>query len=350
MNEDIPLPDSEYSSQLKFIDDTEKNLFEKARRTDGFLFDFEVEDIVNYNEPMKRDEIVFLISGCQKLIYRLRSQLSTWLPMVQHYYFVVDKPIANLSNVVVIDQYSRKSSNRGPDEFSSDLDSGERQWRSILWLQENKPELLAKVKWIALINDETWMNVPKLLDFLSNYNHNYNVAIGQVFHELFIKNRTFLQGGGGIVFSRTAFLAVAKQLFNPYCRYNKPHADLSLSSCYKIAGTLLVHSNLFHQWSIGYEKLFNCYLIMPQFYVNQISFHYINNHMVKLKMSCDSAYYWGYEEPQDCLKLKKITNNSLYLELPNLTNLKYTFFEKKPSEGGVENEYLKQGIFAEKWW
>lgn len=325
ISDNVILPHfSDYANNLQFSDSIEENLFHQARMADEFLMDFEAEDKMNFHEPLHIDQVAFLVIGSsKKRTFRLLSQYRSWLSMTRHFFLIAGEPIDNLPNVIVINSNSPNS-----PITDSLIDSGEILWRSILWMKENQPKLLAKLKWITIVADDTWLNIPKLLDFLSNYNHNYNLAIGQVSHNFLVQNRTFLQGRSGIIFSQRAFSTLTEHLFKPYCRYNKPHGDLSLWSCYKVAGTLLVHSYRFHQWSVDMEKLWRYYVLMPNFYTNEISYSYMNNHLVKLKMTCDSAYYWGFEEPQDCEDLKRVTNGSLYLELAATTNLKYEFLEE----------------------
>lgn len=334
-NESVVLPYEEYAEQLKFFDSTERNLFTKARNTTGFLYDFQVEDEINYSQPVDIDEVAFLILGCKKLSHRLLSQFQSWIPHTRHYFFFTDKPVKKLPNVIVI------SSNTADSFGSGYLSAGERHWQSVLWLKREKPELLKKLKWMVLSDDDTWFNIPKLLDVLSNYNPDYNVAVGQVFHDLFTKNRTFLQGGSGMVFSRSASLAISNQLFKPWCRYNK-HGDLSLWNCYKVAGTLLVHSDRFHQWSVELEKVENKYILKPSQFVNAVSYHYINNHLVMFTMACDSAVYWNYPETEDCKAFRQTRNGSKELVLAAPTNLRYSFFESLTSSGSAIEEYQRE--------
>lgn len=303
----------------KFQNEFDGQIYEKAKKSPGYLFDFELLNLAKpnnvYREPVKSSDIVFLVLGARKLYYRSLSQVRTWLIWADHYYLVTDKPLPDLPNYVVVSAYNNRS------HYES---AGERHWRSVLWLEKHKPELMSK-KWFVLLDDDTWMNVPALCRYLRDFNPDWNVVIGEVSHNHFLYNRTFLQGGAGEVFSRTAFAAMARVLFTRGCRYNR-HGDSSLWSCYKVAYTTQIHSDKFSHYSVPVEKFPTYYALYPPNYLSQISFHHMNNYYVKMTLTCDVAKYWNVAEPKECEMMRKNPKKTYVTKLPALNNLGYPFF------------------------
>ncbi|CAF2065851.1 unnamed protein product [Rotaria magnacalcarata] len=119
-------------------------------------------------------------------------------------------------------------------------DAQHRQLRMIKHLAEKNSHLLTNTRWIALIDDDTWLNVNQTLLLLSMLDWHKPIAVGHILTEQESdKDLLYLSGGAGIFLSMPAFSIIASKLYNscPFCRYN----DLTIGVCLAMSGIERLH-------------------------------------------------------------------------------------------------------------
>src|SRR5437660_6727 len=66
--------------------------------------------------------------------------------------------------------------------------------------------LLENIRWIGLIDDDTWINVKRIIDVLSFLNWKRSMIVGHILAEhLNDEDLLYTSGGGGIFLSRPTF-------------------------------------------------------------------------------------------------------------------------------------------------
>jgi hypothetical protein len=123
---------------------------------------------------------------------------------------------------------------------TSYVDAQHRQLRMIKHIIEENPHLLVNIRWIALIDDDTWLNVNQTLLVLSLLDWYKPIAVGHILTEQESdQDLLYLSGGAGIFLSRPAFSVISSKLYNscPFCRYN----DLTIGVCLAMSGIERVH-------------------------------------------------------------------------------------------------------------
>ena len=105
-------------------------------------------------------------------------------------------------------------------------------------------------KWLVIVDDDTILGVQKLLEQLTCYDHEKDLALGQRYGFRVAKGGygyDYITGGGGMVFSR----ALVKKIFGGKndCECPKDNApdDMHLGACLSSLGVPITHSDRFHQ-------------------------------------------------------------------------------------------------------
>lgn len=102
-------------------------------------------------------------------------------------------------------------------------------------------------RWLLVADDDTLISIPRLLDLLSCFDPEEDVALGERygFGATTERGYDYLTGGSGMVFSRKT----VERIINSPCSCSKADSpdDMTLGVCLKQLGVSLVHSPLFHQ-------------------------------------------------------------------------------------------------------
>ena len=104
--------------------------------------------------------------------------------------------------------------------------------------------LLTDIRWIGLIDDDTWLNVEKTLSILSVFDWKRSIAIGHILTEQEDdRDLLYVAGGGGIFLTQLAFVDIATNLYQscPFCKYN----DVTIGACAAISNVQRLHIPMF---------------------------------------------------------------------------------------------------------
>ena len=104
--------------------------------------------------------------------------------------------------------------------------------------------LLKNIRWVALIDDDTWLNVNRTIEILSLLNSKQPIIVGHILTEQeSSQDLLYTSGGAGTFLSESAFTIIASKLYDscPFCKYN----DLTIGTCASISNIERVHIPLF---------------------------------------------------------------------------------------------------------
>ncbi|KAL0040485.1 hypothetical protein WJX77_008486 [Trebouxia sp. C0004] len=88
-----------------------------------------------------------------------------------------------------------------------------RQLHGMKWIYNNRKDLVSK-KWFFFVDDDTWVNVPSLLDYISWFPE----ALPLSFSHIYLRHeRAVYNGGAGMLFSKEAFRRIAVSMFTDAC-------------------------------------------------------------------------------------------------------------------------------------
>ena len=210
-------------------------------------------------------DVLFIVMGSTKYVDRARLLAETWLRWTQ-----TDRVI-----------FTETVKANGQD----------RQRRGSQWLMANSPVLVKKVKWIMLVDNEAWINVPALLSYLQWFDHRLSLSLGYIWDNTWMPGWSSFSEGGGVILSQTAFVSMARAMYGEECPFH-PYDDVTWMQCQKVKGVTKIHSNRFFP-DTG-TLMIPPYRLTPVEYAGKITFQHINNPVIVRRLTCDVGAYWKW--------------------------------------------------------
>ncbi|DBA79513.1 TPA: hypothetical protein ACH3X2_007775 [Trebouxia sp. C0005] len=125
-----------------------------------------------------------------------------------------------------------------------------RQLHGMKWIYNNRKDLVSK-KWFFFVDDDTWVNVPSLLDYISWFPE----ALPLSFSHIYLRHdRAVYNGGAGMLFSKEAFRRIAAGLIRSQCTrslINSWQKRCGVGASDYMAGQLRSHAKPWPQLRIG---------------------------------------------------------------------------------------------------
>ncbi|KAI4462234.1 ionotropic receptor 20a-related [Holotrichia oblita] len=117
-----------------------------------------------------------------------------------------------------------------------------------------------RFKWVVLSDDDTLFSIPRLQQFLTCYDPNWIIAIGERYgyNVLSSEGYNYITGGGGTIFSKKMIQLLTKP-GNCVCPSPSTPDDMFLGICISKLDGKMVHSPFFHQarpmdYAVNYLK------------------------------------------------------------------------------------------------
>jgi hypothetical protein len=213
--------------------------------------------------PTSKQEILVVVMCSTDLPARAQELSASWLRWFPRYLVISDGEIAGVDVTVLSTEMVLKiASNIATDNTTTGILSHRRslqkndtnyftanlrQLVSLKWL-EHKPDVMKGIKWIFLVDDDTFVNVPFLMRFVQPLPHELPLLVGHMWDAAVwepIRNISWPSGGAGMLLSRTAYSRIVPKLFTDACHVTRSHNDLTLGLCAPNASVAKVHSQKF---------------------------------------------------------------------------------------------------------
>lgn len=283
----IILAGSRISSKLR-------RLAKMSPRT--FMYDFEFFAWHNKETgnpkrfPVSVTDVLFVTVGFSKYRNLSRINTLTWLNRTEYYIFA-DVNDSSIPNFFTLPEIRGKTSLQ---------DSKHRQLRGVVWLMKSK-RIDSSKKWIFVCDDDAWVNVPSLLNYLGNFDPSLPIAIGKVFDNNFVRDFAFHNGGAGRAISRTALRLVTEHLYKTKRCPIFLNEDTTFALCFHRLGILKIDSDKFNvEPPVILPSRNDSFFLFRSNYLNAISFHHFSSYEIYLKMTCDAAFFWRFKGPTSC--------------------------------------------------
>ena len=184
--------------------------------------------------------IGYLVLSANSSIERAMTQLATWGKDINPsiYYRAYGDTNNALINMLTL-----------PD-IEGKLDYNQAQHRVLKGLQHALLDpLWANLDFIMILGDDTYVNVPELRVFTSQWNPDVPAMFGWIWHKEAPLNQhqvwaAWPGGGSGMLFTRAAAHQIAQALYTSQCPF-EGHDDVTLGYCCWRLGIPQVHSPLF---------------------------------------------------------------------------------------------------------
>ena len=233
------------------------------------------------------DDVVFIVMASLQKRNRVAIQRASWMQWARHVVVIAEGFDDELGIITLPDTV-------GKTGFAH---AQLRQLHGMKWLSENRPDLIGK-KWYFLVDDDTWVNVPTLLSYLSPFSSNLPLSFSHIYR---FNGMALYNGGAGMLFSQAAYDVLADAVFTAACPLTdlKPgelNNDNILSACAFRNSILKVTSSKFSSY-LG-AKLLD--LRAESSWLDQITVHKVEHALLAEKMFCWSEHYHGKRPPQMC--------------------------------------------------
>lgn len=214
----------------------------------GYLHQFEYDRLHPccgrpIRAPVDTSDIVFVVMTTAKTEAKARAVLESWGRGLEHLILISDEANAQLGSIALEDD--RESANHGEAKADPAQDLKHRQIWALKWLYADKATGLRSKKWFFLADDDTWVNVPALLDLLSKYDFRCPVTFGYVWSNMWIEDLDYVSGGAGILMSQEAFMQLTPSFYTddcPFFNYN----DVTFGRCSWAKQVQIVHHRGFY--------------------------------------------------------------------------------------------------------
>lgn len=187
-------------------------------------------------------KILYAIKTTEKYSERIKSLFDTWMNGIDDYIIYSDHEDVSKNIIKVCEDSSYGGlEDKGINFFNlvKDIDT-----------EDNIP-MLEYYDWLFLVDDDTFVNVKKLEEFVSE--NKKEAAYGYVFSyqthsdnpmfasPSFSKNTKWYSGGAGLLIHTNAFKKV-----DSFVKYNTRHDDVTIGLNFERCGVELIHDDGFH--------------------------------------------------------------------------------------------------------
>ena len=226
---------------------------------------------------------------------RVRTQKASWMRWAQHVTAFSDAADSELG-IMTLPEIQNKS---------GFLEAQTRQLHGMKWIYNNRKDLTSK-KWFFFVDDDTWVNVPSLLEYISCFPETLPLSFSHIYLR---HNRAVYNGGAGMLFSREAYHRIAVAMFTESCPVSEVlpapmNNDNILSACAHSTGVLKVTSSKFSSYG-GKD------FISPQNdagWLDQITMHKVTDKNLAELMWCWSERLHGNAIAEPCEAMAKAEN------------------------------------------
>ena len=235
-----------------------QDLLQMAAHTQkGYFLEHVLTEMLASRAPgmttLKTRNVFFIIMCSSQNKDRIQNVVNGWLPWAPHHALVTDAPVPlddqhmeHAARQVVVDVSEYNDQKHDPQSY------GAANLRHLVALKTLDPPL--DVDWVALVDDDTFVNIPMLTQFVRQFPSTLPLAFGRVFEPLDgqtpTNSSTWFSGGGGILLSRKAPDMISRHLFEHECPLVMGINDVTIGQCCSALGVAKVHSRMFQDVDI----------------------------------------------------------------------------------------------------
>ena len=213
------------------------------------------------------EDIVFIVMASIAEKDRLHGQRASWMRWTKHVVALADAHDDQLGIMTL-------------PEIENKTGFAEAQWRQLYgmkWLLTERRDLADKA-WFFLVDDDTWVNVPELIEYVSAISPKLPLSFSHIY--LMYNQQAVYNGGAGMLFSNTAFHKLGRAVMTDDCPLadvdqNFMNNDNILAACAFSTGVLKVSSSKFSTYE-GVLHLEGD--IVDTGWLDQISVHKVKAH------------------------------------------------------------------------
>lgn len=242
----------------------------------------DVATVSDFTSSASLNDIVFVLISAPGREDHVVSSLSTWAQGTPNVVVIEDDTLSHASTV-------SWSFSTGADDRGSVYGLGLLQSLPALKSLSSKP-------WVFVVADDTWVNIPVLLQTLSRYKHTCPVALSHVRSGEWVEAGDYATISSGMALTRSALDLIAPKLLKSECPFTLS-AAVTVSRCLWGSQIPLLHEDslLAHKVDVSLDK--HKSLRIPPIVTASSSPH--ASIEAKSLMTSFSYTRWRYQPPVD---------------------------------------------------
>jgi hypothetical protein len=185
------------------------------------------------------EDILFIVTTSSKTAHKAQAIKESWGSDLAESLFFVSDVADPLTGAYTFDEVSGKGEETNP------LD---KQHRSVVGLKHiySNPALkrYRNKKWYFLVDDDTWLNIPALLNLMARFNADCPVILSYIWSGIWVEDFDYASGAAGFLVSRAAFEAIAPA-FDKECAFAH-YNEIAFSKCAWERQVQLLHHRGFY--------------------------------------------------------------------------------------------------------
>jgi hypothetical protein len=196
--------------------------------------------------PLDASDIVFIVLTSAKTQSKAKAVLDTWGKGLENLLLISDEANPEL-HTISYDQVAGSSSGVGASSKADTV--GEEQhtqiWAMKLIYENDQYMHLRNKRWYFLADDDSWVNIPALLQLASQYDFRCPVMMGYVWSKVWIEDLDYLSGGAGMLLSQEAFNQLSPAFYTEECPFSHNYNEITFGRCAWARKIQLVHQRGF---------------------------------------------------------------------------------------------------------
>jgi hypothetical protein len=191
------------------------------------------------------DDIVFIVMTSAQTRTKATAVIESWGKGIQNLLLISDLADPELGSI----SFNEVSGGVGAASgrpIPTRIDKQHRQIWGMKYIDSDaRFAHLKDKKWFFLADDDTWVNIPALLDLTNRYHHQCPVTFGYVWSHVWIEDFDYISGGAGLLLSQKAFRDLTPSFYTdicPFAHYN----DITFARCAWTLKVQMVHHRGFY--------------------------------------------------------------------------------------------------------
>jgi len=188
---------------------------------------------------------VFIIMTSAQTKTKAAAVFDSWGRGIQNLLFISDLADPDIGSIS-FNQVSGGVGAASGRPIPTRIDKNHRQIWGMKYI-DSDPHFanLKDKKWFFLADDDTWVNIPALLDLTNRYHHLCPVTFGYIWSHVWIEDFDYISGGAGLLLSQKAFRDMTPAFYTDVCPFDH-YNDITFARCAWTLKVQMIHHRGFY--------------------------------------------------------------------------------------------------------
>lgn len=233
-------------------------------------------------------DIVFVVLTSSRTISKAKGVLESWGQGLEHLLFISDEANAEIGSIGLEEEM------HGSTTGATDSNKYRQMWALKYIYADKADNGLRSKPWFFLADDDTWVNIPALLDLAGRYHHACPVTVGYVWSQASngqTLSSDYVSASAGLLMSQAAFLGLTPAFLTERCPSGQ-WSDMTFGRCAWSQKVQIVHHLGFYYDKPDRSSELHDSVWLPPL-AESITYHDVQSHEMSL-MTTYANGRWQY--------------------------------------------------------